>query len=425
MTWSAALPGAALRMLRTAAGWRALQAGLLVGGVFLIALLCGERAHAADGVHTPANSAAGRTGPAVLRIVSGAGTVHHARAVVERGVVERGGAERVVAERGVGRRGEPGAGASSEAVASHVAPLPAQPVQPEPSGPAKLSGSPVAAARPGSPVAATLPKLPALPAPPTRPVPPESPESPESPTSPALPGLPALPAVPDIPLPPTLPVVSLPPTLPDAPPLPPLPDLPTLPDLLNPPELPDLPHPLDPLDPLNPLEPPELPDPPAPPDDGVAVPDEPGSPWLPSRPALPTHLLPAPVEVHPEAGESDASLSGVPTAAEGSQAAESLGSGTAAHGVEHCARRTGQAHHDHVGRIGRAGHAPVEHGPGGRPDGALGNRALADNSTPRHGDVHAVTPDDRAPLRLVPGAAARSYAAGPRDRHRDVSAFPG
>ncbi|KDN79775.1 hypothetical protein DF19_22040 [Streptomyces olindensis] len=110
---------------------------------------------------------------------------------------------------------------------------------------------------------------------------------------------------------------------------------------------------------------------------------------------------------------------------ERSEATQPADAGAAAHGVEHRGPRAGQADQDHVGRTARVGHAPVEHGPGGRPDGALGNRALADNSTPRHGDMHAVTLDQRAPLRLVPGAATRSYADGTRDRHRDVSVFPG
>ncbi|MFC8389604.1 hypothetical protein [Streptomyces sp. NPDC057238] len=49
MTWSAAVPGAALRAMRTAAGWRAVRLALLVGAVFVLGVLCGERARAADG----------------------------------------------------------------------------------------------------------------------------------------------------------------------------------------------------------------------------------------------------------------------------------------------------------------------------------------------------------------------------------------
>ncbi|MGV4889066.1 hypothetical protein ACSR0Z_21125 [Streptomyces viridosporus] len=50
MSWSAALSGAASRVLRAAAGRRALEAVLLVGAVFVFGMLCGERAQAADGV---------------------------------------------------------------------------------------------------------------------------------------------------------------------------------------------------------------------------------------------------------------------------------------------------------------------------------------------------------------------------------------
>jgi hypothetical protein len=50
LTWPTALPVAALRVLRTAAARRALQVAVLVGGLFTLGFLCGEQAHAADGV---------------------------------------------------------------------------------------------------------------------------------------------------------------------------------------------------------------------------------------------------------------------------------------------------------------------------------------------------------------------------------------
>ncbi|MEW2073174.1 hypothetical protein AB0941_06000 [Streptomyces sp. NPDC013433] len=49
MIRSAALPGAALRAMRTVAGRRAVLLALLVGAVFVLGVLCGERARAADG----------------------------------------------------------------------------------------------------------------------------------------------------------------------------------------------------------------------------------------------------------------------------------------------------------------------------------------------------------------------------------------
>ncbi|MDT0396409.1 MULTISPECIES: hypothetical protein [Streptomyces] len=54
MTWPAAVPAAALRAMRTAAGWRAVRLALLVGAVFVLGVLCGgERAQAADGGPVP------------------------------------------------------------------------------------------------------------------------------------------------------------------------------------------------------------------------------------------------------------------------------------------------------------------------------------------------------------------------------------
>ncbi len=75
MTWPAALPGAALRSLRTAAGRRALQVSLLVGGLFALGFLCGGQASAAEGIPTtPAASGAAPADPAsgVRSLTSGA-----------------------------------------------------------------------------------------------------------------------------------------------------------------------------------------------------------------------------------------------------------------------------------------------------------------------------------------------------------------
>ncbi|MFD4262346.1 hypothetical protein ACFWR9_33170 [Streptomyces sp. NPDC058534] len=49
MILSVVLPGAALRVMSTAAGRRALHVALLVGGLFVLGVVCGERAQAADG----------------------------------------------------------------------------------------------------------------------------------------------------------------------------------------------------------------------------------------------------------------------------------------------------------------------------------------------------------------------------------------
>ncbi|WP_189591616.1 hypothetical protein [Streptomyces massasporeus] len=71
------------------------------------------------------------------------------------------------------------------------------------------------------------------------------------------------------------------------------------------------------------------------------------------------------------------------------------------------------------------GLTPAHHPSSGRPDGALGNRSLADSGSSRHGDVHAVTPCLRAPLTLVPGLVARTDAADARGSHQDIPLFPG
>ncbi|MFJ2565423.1 hypothetical protein ACIO02_21065 [Streptomyces sp. NPDC087568] len=68
---------------------------------------------------------------------------------------------------------------------------------------------------------------------------------------------------------------------------------------------------------------------------------------------------------------------------------------------------------------------PAGHGPAGGADGVLGDHAAADSGSSRHGDAHAVTLPERAPLRLLPGAAARTAEAGTRDRYQAVPVFPG
>jgi len=66
-----------------------------------------------------------------------------------------------------------------------------------------------------------------------------------------------------------------------------------------------------------------------------------------------------------------------------------------------------------------AGQTPTQRpAPTGDTDGA-------DNGSSRHCDAHAVTLDNRVPVRIVPGAAARADAGETRDRYRDVPVFPG
>ncbi|MFE6622220.1 hypothetical protein [Streptomyces sp. NPDC057740] len=74
--------------------------------------------------------------------------------------------------------------------------------------------------------------------------------------------------------------------------------------------------------------------------------------------------------------------------------------------------------------VAPAGFAPVQQAPVDHPGGVLGNRSAGDNSSSRHGDAHAVSLNPRAPLRLVPGAAARVEADEIQDRHRDIPVSP-
>ncbi|MDL5203346.1 hypothetical protein [Streptomyces sp. ALI-76-A] len=81
--------------------------------------------------------------------------------------------------------------------------------------------------------------------------------------------------------------------------------------------------------------------------------------------------------------------------------------------------------HRPVQRADRTGYAPVRQAPTQVPGGALSGKSAMDSGTSRHGgDAHAVTFELRAPLRLVPGAAAGVDAYGTRDRHRDIPVSP-
>jgi hypothetical protein len=71
-----------------------------------------------------------------------------------------------------------------------------------------------------------------------------------------------------------------------------------------------------------------------------------------------------------------------------------------------------------------AGYPPAHQAPVDGHGGAPADHSAVDNGGSRHGDVHAVSLNHRAPLRLLPGAAARVDADGTRDRHRDIPVSP-
>jgi hypothetical protein len=91
------------------------------------------------------------------------------------------------------------------------------------------------------------------------------------------------------------------------------------------------------------------------------------------------------------------------------------GHGTGTEAARPSARRT----------ITSTAHLPAHQAPSDNPGGTLVGKSAVDNGSSRHGDAHAVTLDNGAPLRLVPGAAASVDVAGTRDRHRDIPVFPG
>ncbi|WP_405696038.1 hypothetical protein OHA99_14230 [Streptomyces coelicoflavus] len=132
MIRSAVLPGAALRVLRTAAGRRALHVALLVGGVFLLGLFCGGRAQAADEAPDTLADTVGR----VLDVP--AQTQTQTQTQMQR-QMQKQGAEAVP---------EPRSGAVSERLGAVVtAEVPSVQVLPDPSGPT----DPMAPPKPSDP----------------------------------------------------------------------------------------------------------------------------------------------------------------------------------------------------------------------------------------------------------------------------------
>ncbi|MFE1752663.1 hypothetical protein ACFW88_19310 [Streptomyces anandii] len=88
--------------------------------------------------------------------------------------------------------------------------------------------------------------------------------------------------------------------------------------------------------------------------------------------------------------------------------------------------RSGSATGHRAARMPQApAEAPAGQAPAGDPNGVLGDHPAGDSGAPRHGDAHAVTANHRAPLRLPSNPAARAEAPRTQDRHRDIPLFPG
>ncbi|MGI5410651.1 hypothetical protein ACQEV9_28195 [Streptomyces chartreusis] len=156
---------------------------------------------------------------------------------------------------------------------------------------------------------------------------------------------------------------------------------------------------------------------------GWELPTVPGIPDLPGAdvPALPGQTLPAPVTGTPQPG-SDAPGSHDGRAPKGRTGKEADGVHGPHLGVDSTALPAPAAGHAH--RVAPSGHAPARQAPADHPGGAAGYHAVGDSGTPRHGDAHAVSLDRRVTLRLVPGSAARAEADSIQDRHRDIPVSP-
>ncbi|WP_344388274.1 hypothetical protein [Streptomyces vastus] len=395
-TLSAALPGAALRMTRTAAGRRALQVGLLVGGLFVLGMLCGARAGAADG------ATSGVTATGVVRSVTGSaepvvtGSVGAVARGAEQWHAERPGSEQRSATAETSRAGAAGAetsgaatpgadgsgasdgigldgfaGLGEAASEAEATPgdasvsgadsepgveTPARPRTVAPLVPVHKATAPVAA-----PVTDGVHRV-------VRPVT-------EQVIRPATDG--AVRPIGGL----VEQVVGGGVAKPEAPASLWWPPLAVLPGL----ELPALPH-------------------------------------LPGVPVLPGQTLPAGSKPQLPGGAADESGSA------GQDARERSGDrSTGAYGPQFSggdvAPDAGASDNDEAARHPAQPPAHQEHE--GAPRGALGHGSAADNGPPRHGDAHAVAFGNRAQLRLVPGIAAAVTAAETRDRYRDIPVFPG
>ncbi|MFF3711439.1 hypothetical protein [Streptomyces phaeochromogenes] len=361
MALSAVLPDAALRVTRTAAGRRALQVALLVGGLFVLGLLCGEQARAADGV------APGSNPTDVVRLVTSS-------------------AEQLAegSEQSRQRTGERPSGSNSRSgTVSSATPPPA-------STAASASDSTATATASGSEQLG-LPEA-------TGPVTDEVQRVVRPVTEPVV-----RPVAEQVVHPVTERVIP-----------------PVAEDVVRP--IGDL------VEQITGGVTGGIVERPAPPQWWPSLPQVPTLPGLPGLPELPGLPLPAvpgqtlPVGTAPQqpGGATDDHRAAEKQSRD-ERAATVYGprfaGGLAAAGddVRH-----------HVDTRGtRAVQAPVHQVPDGDPTGALGRHSAVDNGSPRHGDAQAVALNERARPTLVPGTAADVTAAGTRDRHRDIPAFPG
>ncbi len=153
------------------------------------------------------------------------------------------------------------------------------------------------------------------------------------------------------------------------------------------------------------------------------LPTTPDAPGLPALPELPVRTLPAPATTAPQP-EPEPGASSTGDHARRAEAAKGTPYGPRSSTSYDVTVDRAAARPHHRADSVTPPPAPVPHAPTDGPGGALDHRATVDNGTPRHGDAHAVALDHRAPLRLVPGAAARVDADETRDEYRDIPVSP-
>lgn len=377
---SAALPftGAALRVMRTAAGRRALHLALLVGGLFALGLLCEGQAHAADG--TPAASSAPATAGLPADSLRPADTVRPVENVVQRlqGVVGSTVARTVRTSSGpAAHRGHPTSpaghtsqGRLASASSGRLAVTPSGPhaVRPgttpvhrsSPSGTRSGSTAPaVPAADPVASLASLAKTLPAVGGTVRQVVRPVT-EGLLRPVGGKVVG----------------PVGGLVRTVTAA--------------------LEGAPAQLPPLSTV------------------PSVPELPGLPGIHGLPTPTVHTRPMP-SAPPQPGAGAAQRKAAERREPVAHGPRITVAGVTA---------TGFAHRP-VHRLVRSAQPPEEQAPAGDPTGVYGDEPAADGGTTGHSDGHAVALNHRAPLPLVRGATAVRTADGTRDRHRDIPEFPG
>lgn len=162
-----------------------------------------------------------------------------------------------------------------------------------------------------------------------------------------------------------------------------------------------------------------------------ALPELPGVPASPTVPSSPAS--PAPPPVSPASPASPASPSS-PDKTPPTTAPRTHQGGGVAYGPRFVGRVGGAGETVAGDRGGvRVSRAAVRQAPGGLPGGvshgALGERAVVEAGSSRHGgghgDAHAVALSQRALVRLVPGVAPVAAGVEVRDRYRAIPVFPG